>query len=223
MAFLGQFFLLAFLLPTITYYDFYDLAIVGFYSATLLLAIRRRFWMTIPIIALATLNHENALLLVPAVAFSAAASLPKWKWFAVAGSALAAHIAVRAVLWFFMPMSHAGEMRFYSNAVWVGHLAPSLLVGVAILSFRWTCAYMGWKYAPPELKRLTVYWPLLLIVTVAFGQLTETRQFDADIPLTIALLLVYVKNAFEVSSSDLSSRGAKSNPTLPSRSASASA
>lgn len=206
LAFLGQFFLLAFLLPTITYYDFYDIAIVGFYAAILLLAIRKRFWITVPIIALATLNHENIVLLIPAIAFCAAASLPKWKWLAVAGCALAAHLGTRAIVWFLMPMSDVSELRFYSNAIWIGHPTASLMVGLAILSSRWACIYMGWKYAPLELKRLALYWPLLFLVTVGFGQLTETRQFDADIPLAVAFLLVYVRRSFESLSADTPSQ-----------------
>lgn len=66
-----------------------------------------------------------------------------------------------------------------------------------MLCFRWACALLGWKYAPPALKRLALFWPALVMITVAFGQFTETRQFDADIPLCTALLLIYVKNSFQ--------------------------
>ena len=197
VAYLGQFFLLAFLLPTISYYNFYDIGIVGFYAATFLAAWRRRFWITVPLIAIATLNHENALFLVPAIGLAAALSEPYRKVIAVCGAALAAHFAVRLTLWHFMPMSHAGDLRLYSNAVWIAGLSSALAVAAAILLFRWLCALVGWKYAPPLLKRLAIVWPLLFLATLVFGQLTEARQFNGDIPLAIALVLVYVRQGYQ--------------------------
>jgi hypothetical protein len=198
LAFVGQFLSLVFLLPTISYYNFYDIGIVGFYAATFLAVFRRRLWLTIPLIAAATLNHENALLLVPAVGFAAAAMFPMRKVIFVTMAALAAHFGIRAIFWALMPMSHSGDIRFFSNAVWIAHLSPPLLIGGCILSMRWVFALMGWKYAPLELKRLAVFWPLLVAVTLAFGQVTETRQFDADIPFCVALTLVFLKHAFAV-------------------------
>jgi len=196
LAFLGQCIMLVFLIPTISYYNFYDIAIVGFYAATLLAVIRNRFWLTVPLIALATLNHENAMLLIPAVGFAAQLFWPYRKAFALVGAALCAHIAVRLILWHFMPMPSSADVRFYSNAIML--LKPSLpfLVGVAFLAFRWLCALLGWKSAPPALKRMALIWPLLFLVTLAFGQFNEIRQFDADIPLAVGLLLVYVKRSF---------------------------
>jgi hypothetical protein len=68
----------------------------------------------------------------------------------------------------------------------------------AILSLRYVCALLGWKYAPPALKRLAIIWPPLLLVTLVFGQLNEPRQFNADIPLAVGLLLVYVRHVFSL-------------------------
>lgn len=205
-AFLGQLFMLTFLLPTISYYNFYDIAIVGFYAATFLAVVRQRFWLTVPLISIATLNHENALLLVPAVASAAFLNLSIRKALSIAGAAFLGYASVRLALFHYLPMSTIGDLRFYSNAVWVANLAPSLLVGGAMLLFRWACALMGWTYAPPTLKRLAIIWPALIIVTVAFGQFTETRQFDADIPLCTALLLIYVRNSFRAAESLPSNR-----------------
>src|SRR5205085_1639332 len=57
--------LLLLLIPTFTYWTFFDLGIVFFHTAALLALMRRRDGWFLLAFAAGTLNHENTLLLVP--------------------------------------------------------------------------------------------------------------------------------------------------------------
>ena len=50
-------------------------------------------------------------------------------------------------------------------------------------------AATGWRHAPSFLRRCTLILPCLLVMTTLVGQFNEARQFDAFIPVAMALML----------------------------------
>jgi len=50
-------------------------------------------------------------------------------------------------------------------------------------------AALGWRSAPPALRRSVVVLPCLLVMTFLVGQLHEARQFDAFLPIAVCLIV----------------------------------
>lgn len=59
-ALVGQVLAVFFFVPTLRYYTYYDIGIMGLWSLTFLAIYRGKFLLTIPLIAIAKLHHENA-------------------------------------------------------------------------------------------------------------------------------------------------------------------
>jgi hypothetical protein len=57
---------------------------------------------------------------------------------------------------------------------------------------------MSFRSCDLRLKRLTLFFPLLLTVTFLFGQLHEPRQFDAFIPIVVAMILSALRRRIEI-------------------------
>ena len=191
----GQILLVFFLVPTIRYYTFYDVGIVGFYALIFTEIYLGRYWQTVPLVALATLNHENSLLLVPVIFACAAAGGSFRKAAGISLSALAGYAAVRLLLAHFLPAPGIGRPHLYTNSHSITHFGPELVPPAAILGLRWLLAAAGFRYAPPPIRKMAVFWPFLFVVTYVFGQLGEARQFNADIPYCIVLVLLLLEHA----------------------------
>jgi hypothetical protein len=59
----------------------------------------------------------------------------------------------------------------------------------------WTVLFAaGLPYADSFVRRLTLLFPLLVAVTYLFGKFWEVRQFDAFIPVIIAVALSRVRH-----------------------------
>jgi hypothetical protein len=180
--------------PTIGYWTFYDIAIVGFWTACLLLLHRDRRIAYLAVLALATLNHENVLLLVPC------AVLYNWGRMRLSRLALfaAANVAVWAgVRWLttsLLPGARAFDFRLWENLVfWRHYSMQSLFFAWAVLLPWWGMALLGWKGAPRLLRCSALSLPGLLLVTTLFGRYEEARQFVAFIPTCIGLIACWLR------------------------------
>lgn len=197
LAWVGQVLAVFFFVPTFRYYTYYDVGIMGLWALTFSAIYRGKFWLTIPLIAIATLNHENAVILCCAVVWCAAASVG-WKRAIGCGiGILTAYAAVRVGLHIVFPSHSVGDVRLYTNAYDIAHLDRSLFPSAALLGFRYVLAALGYKYAPQVIQRMAVIWPPLVVVTWAFGSYGEARQFTADIPYCIALVLIFMVQYFQ--------------------------
>jgi len=193
LGFVGQMLLVLLLCPTFSYYNFYDIAIVGFFCAALLCLHFARFTGFVLVVGLATLNHENAVLLILAAAFAFWPELPLKRWLAIFGSAAALHFAVRGALAWFLPMPRAGDLRIWANPLDLVQMPLFMVMSVVFLAFRTAAIFFAFPQSPKVIRRLGLLFPLLCATTAVFGQFHEARQFDAAIPLEISFVLYYIR------------------------------
>ena len=189
MAFVSQLLLVAMWAPTQRYFTFYDIGIMFVFSFCLYHLLRQEFRPYLLMLTLGTFNHETTLFLiaVSALLFYRRMELPKLALFLVLQLVL--HGLVRVFLFYCLP----------ANVAWEGGKVPynlfllterrlDLLLNLAP-SIVWFCAAaLGWRHAPRELRCCAVVLPCLLVMTFLVGQLQEARQFDAFLPIAVALL-----------------------------------
>lgn len=181
--------------PTIGYWTFYDIAIIGFWTACLLLLHHRRYLTYMVIFAAATLNHENILLLIPcAIVYSwGRMKLSLLALFAV--SQVALWCGVRYLVISLVPAGPLFDNRFWYNLLfWRHYSLQALFFAWVILIPWWLVAFMGWKYAPPLLRCSAISLPGLLVVTFLFGKYDEARQFAAFTPTCIGLIGCWLRH-----------------------------
>lgn len=182
--------LLAMLVPTFTYWTFYDLGIVALVTLALLALAARRWGLYVAILGLATLNHENAILLLPV-----AVLLRYRSWRIGAGGAawvalqVLIYAAIRVALFRLLPVEAAWQE---GKVAWnLGLIArPELLAKTVVVGAAWAVVVAsGWRRVPRELAICLLLVPELAVVTFLFGQWNELRQFDAALPAMVAAVL----------------------------------
>lgn len=181
------------LAPTMGYWDFYDIAIVGFWAACLLLLYREEWIGYTIVFALATLNHENNLLLVPVAVLFAASRMriSRLAIFATAQVALFAGIRYAAI--HAVHGSGLWDWRLSENLkFWHWYSPRQLVYAWIVLVPWWLLAWRGWRSAPSLLRCGALAWLGLAAVTTLFGRYDEARQFDAFIPIAIALIACWM-------------------------------
>ncbi len=183
----GQALVVIMLSMTFGYFTFYDVAIVFFFTLCLDLLKRRRYVWFVIALGVATLNHENAMLLIPVAAFETAAR--RRLCVSVCLAATVIHFAVRAVLSGLVPFTHHVDWRFWTNLYYPFVNSRGLILSAAQLVFWWGAAALAWRSADPFLKRAALLLPMLGGTTFLVGQFQESRQFDALIPVVVGFLL----------------------------------
>ena len=73
-----------------------------------------------------------------------------------------------------------------------------MVYSVLALAGWYAIALMSLCYCDPQLRRLTSLFPLIFGVTLLLGQFHEPRQFDAFIPVVVAILLSASKRRLEL-------------------------
>ncbi len=186
---LGQVLLAAMLIPTIIYYTFYDIAMVFFYTLCLMLLYRKRYVLFAMALGVGTLNHENTLLLVLVAAAVLYGSAPLRTFLLVPAGSFLAWLAVRVAMQHFMPIHGHFEMHIWTNLLDLAGPSQGFLKSAGILVFWWWASSVGMRYADPFLRRAAALLPALIVVTFIVGKFIEARQWDAFLPVGIALLL----------------------------------
>ena len=189
---LGQVLLAATIIPTIMYFTFYDIAMVFFYTLCLILLYRQRYLLFAMALGVGTLNHENTLLLVLVAAVVLYGTAPLRTALLVPVSSLLAWVAVRLAVLHFMPAQGHFEMHIWTNLLDIAGPSQGVLKSAGILVFWWWAAAVGMRRADPFLRRAAVLLPALTLVTSIVGKFLEARQWDAFLPVGIALLLTPV-------------------------------
>lgn len=176
--------------PTITYRTFYDFGIVATFASGLILALDRRTWLLALVVVVGTLNHEITMLLIPAfVALQAGRTRPSWiaTW---TGVFLVLHLATRLGLFLAMPVDrfwHQGKLAYNLGLV-TGLQAP-LLLGLGPFAVWCLAGVARLPRVSPALRRVALLQPLLVVEVMLVGQLNESRQFDAFLPVLVAILV----------------------------------
>lgn len=198
---LGQLIFVAMLLPTITYGTFYDIALIAAYTLCLYLLYTGRYGLFLAAFTIATFNHENTLLLVPV------AAIVLWgiaSWRVVLGiplASLAAWVAVRMTIQKLLPEPSHFEWHIWTNVLAIAHPSAELAKSFLTLVFWLICAAVGFRSADQFVRRSVILLPELIAVTFVAGRFVEARQFDAFIPVAIALILSHVSQQAEWSDS----------------------
>jgi len=200
LSWLGPVLLVLLLAPTFTYFTFYDIAMVFFWSLGLWAIWRRYYVLLVAVVFIGTLNHENILLLVPVSAVAMWQSSNRRVVITTASVALVAHAAARLLLNWLYPTKRIAQMNILLNAQILTHARDDrMLDAILVLPVLFLCTVIASFYAEQALQRawytgLAVF----LAVTFAVGQANEVRQFDALIPLVIALLLNYMRQQLQL-------------------------
>jgi hypothetical protein len=189
-AYLGQMFLVAMLVPTFAYHNYYDIFIVATYTGALLCLHERKYWAFGLIAAICTLNHENTLLLVFVALAVCSKREPMWKAAVISGATLLAWFVVKVGISIAVPLQTSYHYRVITNLWKVANQPRAVLFSAIELSPMFLCTVFGWKSASGLLRRAAVFLIVpLFAVTYLFGQLDESRQFDAFIPVAIGFAL----------------------------------
>lgn len=189
MAFVSQLLLVAVWAPTQRYFTFYDIGIMFVFSFCLYHLLRQEFRPYLLMLALGTFNHETTLFLigVSALLFYRRMNLPALGRFLVLQLVL--YGLVRAFLFYCLPANSAwegGKLPYNIFLLTQRQFDLLLNLGPSII---WLCiAALGWRHAPRDLRCCVVVLPCLLVMTFLVGQVQEARQFDAFLPIAVALI-----------------------------------
>ena len=179
------------LVPTITYRTFHDFGIVATYALALHLMFRRRLWAYVAVLAIGTLNHEITLFLVAMFLLLYFDRAPSRAWLAGwTALQIAVYGAVRLALFLAMPVPglwQGGKLAY--NLSLIAELRPELLIGALTLVFWLLFGVIAWPRVTPMLRRCVWLFPLIAVEVLFVGQLNEPRQFDAFLPVLVAMLM----------------------------------
>jgi hypothetical protein len=177
---------------TTSYYTFYDYGIILFFTLGLLCLRLRLTALYLGVVAVATLNHENVLLLVlvSGAMHKPFASASRYDLRFVALQLLI-HFAIRTVLLLTLPVERVAALgNIWINLHFLSMAAthPRALVDTAMLMLWFSIALIGIRNSPRFLRAATPVLPMLVVITFLVGQINEARQFSAFIPIAIALI-----------------------------------
>jgi hypothetical protein len=171
--FLAPVLLAAMLVPTFSYFTFYDIGIVFFYSAGLTMLLQRRWAYYLILLSVGVLNHENILLMI---IVSAVVCYSEKKWLSFLAVQLSLYLAIRAVLFHWIPVSRAWAQGTIWINIYFFLFSRGILISTAIQLLWFALSLLIARVsAPTALKRCTILLPLLLVVSVLVGQLNESR------------------------------------------------
>ncbi|SIQ61433.1 hypothetical protein SAMN05880566_104235 [Janthinobacterium sp. TND4EL3] len=199
LAFIGQFLILCIWAPTLHYYTFYDIGIIFVYSFCLYHLLRRELLPYVAMLVAGTFNHEITLFLIVTSGF---VFLGHMRWRSLAAFLalqLILYFLVRLLMFYLLPAHQAwegGKLGFNLNLLL--NDTRGLVYGLAPLLLWYLLAATGWRHAPLSLRRCTIILPCLIAMTALVGQFNEARQFDAFIPVAMALMLCSLSARLDV-------------------------
>ena len=184
--------LLLLLIPTFTYWTFYDLGIVFFHTAALLALMRRRHGWFLLAFAAGTLNHENMVLLVPvALALRLRAGMPWGRALARTAVELAVYALLRWSLFQLLPAHAAWQAGKFAYNLGLLTAHPQALAKTAVWLIGWGAivAVSRRRLHPDLVVAGSLLLGGILATALVFGQLNELRLFDAFLPVAVVGIL----------------------------------
>ena len=202
--------LMPYLLAIMDYYTFYDLGIILFYTIGFTLLWEKRTIWYLFLVPVATLNHENFLLLILVSGllhkpFRASANFD----FLFVSLQIVCYTLTRLCLFWLLPVDRLSN---YGN-IWLnfhylsefakgsGILGSGILLKTTLLFSWFGISSLALINSSPFLRKAYILLPLLIIITLVFGQINEARQFAAFIPVSLALMISLIKPIYRVASS----------------------
>jgi len=180
------------------YRDFYDVAVVMFATCGLMAIYTRRYWLLVPVVLIGTFNYEGLLLLIPLAAYVAYREDPPKKWIPPVTATLLAYCVVRFSLQAAIPFARQVDWRIWSNMTEPFLWRREMIFSIFALAGWYAVAAMSVRRSDPRLRPLMLLLPLIVAVTILFGQLIEPRQFNAFIPVLVAVILSAARSKFEL-------------------------
>jgi hypothetical protein len=193
-SFIAQLILLAMLIPTITYYTFYDFGIIFFFTLCLYLLFKEHFSAYYIMFAIGILNHEIILFMIFLYISMYLKEDVLWNkvWIPVLFQIII-FVVVRVIQFKLLPGTDlTASGRIWINLNYIVYRPYTLINSFVTISVWYIFSLFGLKYAPQKLKKCVLLFPLLIIMTLFVGQLNELRQFDAYIPVAIALIMCLI-------------------------------
>jgi hypothetical protein len=181
----------------LSYRNFYDIGIVFFFSWGLLALYRREYVWFVFVVTIATLNHENALLLIPTAAFLLYDAEPRRIWLALVAASLAGHLLARAAMQWLVPIQKHFDWRIWSNMTKPFLLPVEMMFSLIALGGWYALGLMSLQACDKRLRRLLILFPMLLGVALVVGLFYEARLFNAFIPVLVAVLLSGVRQLLQ--------------------------
>lgn len=194
LAFVGQFLALMMWAPTIRYYTFYDIAIIAVYALALRFLLTNQLLPYLLVFTIGTLNHELTLFLIgiSALVLFGQVRLPRLAGFL--GLQLACYGAVRVLMFTVLPAKSAWEGgKPALNINLFLHQPTQVVLSLGPLLLWYALAAGGLRSAPKSLRWCVALLPCLAVMTFFVGQLNESRQFDAFIPVAVALMVCAIR------------------------------
>ena len=194
-SFIAQLILLAMIIPTISYYTFYDFGIIFFFTLCLYLLFMGHISAYYIVFVIGILNHEIILFMVflYLAMYLKGDILYNKIWISVLFQ-FALFVGVRLLQFKYLPGTDlTAQGRIWINLNDIVNRPHILVNSFITISVWYIFSLFGIKYAPQKLKKCVLLFPMLTIMTLFVGQLNELRQFDAYIPVAIALIMCLVE------------------------------
>ena len=194
LAYVAQLLLVIILIPTFTYYNFYDIGIIFFYTISLLFLFKKQLIKYLFAFTIGTFNHEITLFLIfiyAVIYFDS--NIKRGEFWGYLLLQLVLYIGVRSILFIYLPGSWLWQGgRVWYNINLILYDPVRLLMTMLMFVFWYVAVFLGIKDAPKELKRCLILFPLLLVEVFLVGKFSEVRQFNAFIPIVIGFILCFI-------------------------------
>ncbi len=197
LGWLGQIIGVVLISTCILYYNFYDIGYVFFTTCGLLAIYTRKYWWLVAVMLIGTLNYEGVLLLIPVAAYLAFDEDSPKTWIPPIATSLVVYCAVRFALNEAIPFPKQVDWRVWTNMTAQYVRRKEMTDTLLALPVWYATGLMCMRFCNPRLKRMTLLFPLVFAVTFLFGEFHEPRQFDAFIPVLVAIILSAARNKFE--------------------------
>lgn len=179
------------LAPALTYYNFYDVAIVGFYALCLGLLWQERLTLYFVVFALGLWNHENMLLLAGVAGLWLLSRRHIAPAIAVGSIHVVLYALYRVAVRIAIPHDALFDSRVSANLHFLASWgALGIAISAATLALPLIGAALGYKSSPRFVRVAAIaLFAGLAVVTTLFGQYNEARQWVAFYPLAIPMVL----------------------------------
>jgi hypothetical protein len=197
LGWLGQIIGVVLIATSFVYANFYDIGYVFFTTCGLIAIYTRKYWWLVAVMLIGTLNYEGVLLLIPVAVYAAYDEGSPRRWIPPIATSLVVYCAVRVALQKAIPFAKQVDWRVWTNMtrqfVYRSEMSQTLLA----LPCVYALALMSMGSCSPRLKRMVLLFPLVFAITFMFGEFHEPRQFDAFIPVLVAMILSAARAKFE--------------------------
>jgi hypothetical protein len=183
------------------YFQPWSLFEAGLFTAALFAIQRKRYWLLASLVALASLNRETAvfiplafLLTIDTKSLLSAKSKNDWKPIVLFGGLLIIWAVVFWGLRYFLGSTpHVETIRgLLARNTTKGKLFQTLVNGGLFLGGFWAFAFLGFRYAPPFIRRVALIIPIYLITVLVWGMWHEVRLLMPLYPVLVPLGLSFL-------------------------------